>query len=101
MGKGPALTYAPILDRTLTDRLRDVAKENDIPLQYEVGSGTTGTNSYAIFSIGGGVKTALLSIPLKYMHSVVETLDLTDVKNTTRLLKEYVMDKKEAMESAR
>jgi len=101
MGKGPALTYAPILDRTLTNRLREVAKENDIPLQFDVGSGTTGTNSFAIFSTGAGVKTALLSIPLKYMHSVVETLDMTDVKNTTRLLKEYVVDKKEAMESAR
>ncbi|HWP80703.1 MAG TPA: M20/M25/M40 family metallo-hydrolase [Candidatus Acidoferrum sp.] len=101
MGKGPALTYAPILDRTFTDRLREVAKANDIPLQYEVGSGTTGTNSFAIFNTGKGVKTALLSIPLKYMHSVVETLDFSDVKNTTRLLKEYIMDKKEAMESAR
>ena len=101
MGKGPALTYAPILDRELTNTIRDVAKEADIPLQLEVSMGTTGTNSFSIFNTGMGVKTALISIPLKYMHSVVETLDFSDVKYTSKLLKEYVMYKKEVHEGVR
>ena len=100
MGKGPVVTYAPILDRDMTDRLLEVAKERNIPCQVEASVGTTGTNAYAIFATNYGVKTALISIPLKYMHSAIETMDLQDMKNVGRLLAAYMLDKKEAMTGA-
>ena len=94
MGKGPVLTYAPILDRAMTDRLLEVAKDRNIPCQTEASVGTTGTNAYAIFATNYGVKTALISIPLKYMHSAIETIDMQDVKSVGRLLFAYMLDKK-------
>ncbi|MBQ2698008.1 MAG: M42 family peptidase, partial [Clostridia bacterium] len=100
MGKGPVLTYAPILDRDLTDKLWEVARDRNIPCQLEASVGTTGTNSYAIFCTNQGVKTALISIPLKYMHSAIETLDLQDVKNVGRLLTAYILHRKEEMSHA-
>lgn len=100
MGKGAVITFAPILDRKMTETLIEVAAEAGIPVQTGVGMGTTGTNSHAVFNVGTGVKTALLSIPLKYMHSAIETMDMADLKSVTRLLKEYMLWKKEEMSRA-
>ncbi|MBQ3390965.1 MAG: M20/M25/M40 family metallo-hydrolase [Clostridia bacterium] len=100
LGKGPVLTYAPILDRELVKKLEEIAADRNIPVQTEASVGTTGTNAYSIFASNCGVKTALISIPLKYMHSAIETLDVQDVKNVGRLLAAYLLEKKEAMTRA-
>lgn len=86
LGKGPMLGIAPILDREFSARLRRAAKENGIPLQDDPMGGRTGTDADDIALTGSGVHTALISIALRSMHTVVETVDSDDVMNTARLL---------------
>ncbi|NLT57402.1 MAG: M42 family metallopeptidase [Clostridiales bacterium] len=100
MGKGPVVTFSPILDRRMTETLIEVAEACNIPLQTDVSMGTTGTNAHAVFNVRQGVPTALLELPLRYMHTTVETIDMKDLANTGRLLKEYMLHKKEEMTRA-
>lgn len=86
LGAGPMLGLAPILNRAFGERLRRAAAENGIPLQNDPMGGRTGTDADEIAVTGCGVKTALLSIPLRSMHTMVETVDSEDVLNTARLL---------------
>ena len=86
LGGGAMLGISPILHRPLTKKLESLARQADIPLQYEVMGGTTGTDADVISIAGGGVRTALLSIPLRYMHTPVELLDIADVKAVGRLM---------------
>ena len=55
--------------------------------------GRTGTNADSINNTGRGVKTALLSVPLRYMHTGCEVISLTDIENTAKLLAEYLLKK--------
>ncbi|MBR3150028.1 MAG: M20/M25/M40 family metallo-hydrolase [Eubacterium sp.] len=92
LGKGPMIGVSAILDRDITDRLFEVAKDCDIPYQTEVmGGGRTGTNADVISLTESGIKTALVSIPEKYMHSPIEVVDIKDVENTAKLLSQYVI----------
>jgi len=93
LGKGPMIGCAPVLDYDLTLALRDLATECDIPWQHDIMGGGTGTNADKISISRGGVPTALLSIPLRYMHTAVEVLDTEDIENTARLIAEYVLGK--------
>ena len=68
-----------------------IAKENDIPFQSEVMGGTTGTNADVISITKSGVKTGLISIPLKNMHSSVEVIDLEDVMSVCDILEKYIL----------
>lgn len=86
MGKGTMLGFSPLLDASLTARLRDLAERRHIPFQTEVMGGNTGTDADAVAISRGGVKTALLSIPLRYMHTPNETVDLRDIESTARLM---------------
>jgi len=95
MGGGPAIGLGPNLNRGLCDRLRSLAKERDIPCQLEVMEGNTGTNGWVIELCRGGVPTALLSVPVKYMHSPVEMLLLADFEHTARLLAEFICSYRE------
>ena len=90
MGKGPMVGYAPGLDKGMSRRLTQLAADAGIPAQREIMGGDTGTDADAIASSRAGVPTALLSIPLKYMHTPAEVVDLTDVENTGRLMAEYI-----------
>ena len=91
LGKGPMIGFSPVLNRRMSDELVDVAEKCGIPYQKEVmGGGSTGTNADDISLIQTGIKTALVSIPEKYMHSPIEVVDVTDVENTARLIAEYV-----------
>ena len=91
MGKGAMIGVSPILDRKMSDALVEVAKEKGIPYQLEImGSGRTGTNADAITVNQSGVKTALISIPEKYMHSPIEIVDTTDVESVAKLIAEYI-----------
>ncbi|MEG2597483.1 MAG: M42 family peptidase, partial [Oscillospiraceae bacterium] len=92
MGKGPMIGMAPMLNRLLSNELLILAKERNIPYQIEVITGrTTGTNADEISISRGGVKTGVLSLPLKYMHMPIEMIALSDVENVGRLLAEYLI----------
>ena len=88
--EGPMIGIAPILSRTLTQKLTELAKAEGIPYQVEVMGGKTSTNADHIAVARGGVQTALLSIPQKYMHTPIETVAVCDVENTARLLCAFV-----------
>lgn len=85
-GKGPVITIGPNLHRKLTDKMIKLAEENEISLQKEVCSGNTGTDAWEIQVSGDGVKTALLSVPLRYMHANYEVCSLADLESAARLI---------------
>ena len=95
LGAGPSIGISPTLDREFTNELIDIAKSRNIPYQHDVMGGRTGTNADSINITGCGVKTALLSVPLRYMHTANEVISLKDVENTAQLIAEYLF-KKEA-----
>lgn len=90
MGKGPMIGVAPILDRRLSLRLTETAKRANIPWQIEVMASRTGTDADAIAVSGKGVRAALVSIPLRFMHTPGEVVSLSDVENTAKLIAETV-----------
>lgn len=92
MQGGAMIGVAPTLDQSITNTLVRLAKEKDIPFQYEVMGGKTGTNSDSIGSVRSGIRCGMLSIPLRYMHTPVEVVDMEDVENTARLLAAYVRE---------
>lgn len=90
LGKGPMVGISPALNKEMSDKFISIAKEKNIPCQPEVMNGSTGTNADNIALTRGGVKTGLLSIPQRYMHTPCEVLDLEDIKHTGELIAEYV-----------
>ncbi len=95
LGKGPSVGISPTLDKELTDELINIAVQKNIPCQNDVMGGKTGTNADSISSVGCGVKTALLSVPLRYMHTANEIICVDDIENTAKLIAEFLL-KKEA-----
>ncbi len=93
MGKGPMIGIAPVLSRTLSTHLCELAKRENIPYQVEVMDGVTGTNADRIVVSRSGVLTGMVSIPIKYMHTPIETVCPDDVEHSARLIAAYVMQK--------
>ncbi len=91
MSKGPAIGIGPNMDRKLTQRLLNIAKDKDIPYQSEVMGGCTGTDGWVIQVSRTGVAVALASLPIKYMHSPVELMDLADAQAIVSLLTELAV----------
>ncbi|MGN0599970.1 MAG: M42 family metallopeptidase [Oscillospiraceae bacterium] len=92
MGKGTMIGFAPTLDRELSDRMKETAVKNNIPYQIEVMNDETGTNADRFSANAGGVKAVTLSIPLKYMHTPVEVISVSDVENTAKLIAAYIKE---------
>lgn len=90
LGKGSMIGFAPVLDREMSKQLVQIAKDCNIPYQVEIMSGETGTNADRFSVNRGGVKTVTVSIPLKYMHTPVEVIDINDVQYTANLIVEYL-----------
>ena len=90
MGDGAAIAVGPNMSRTMTAEIIEIAKKKNIPYQIEVIPGQSGTNAWAIQISREGVATALISIPLKYMHSPVETMDLTDAMSAVDILMAFI-----------
>ena len=90
MGKGPAIAFGPNIHPKLYQALVEVARELEIPYQVEPIPGRSGTDAWAIQVTREGIPTALLSIPLRYMHTSVETLSLGDVERTGRLVAGFI-----------
>lgn len=88
--KGPMVGIAPILDNGVTSLLLQLCEEQDIPHQLEVMNASTGTDADSIAVTRGGVRTGLISIPLRYMHSPVECVAPCDVEQTAKLLVAWV-----------
>ena len=86
LGGGPAIGVGPNMARWMTRRLVEKAKSQNMPYQLEVMSGHTGTNGWEMQISREGVATAVLSLPLKYMHSPIEVLSMADMEAVAKLL---------------
>jgi putative aminopeptidase FrvX len=85
-GRGPSVTYAPAVHQKLLDLIISAAEEAQIPFQREAASRYTGTDTDAFAYSNGGVPSALISLPLRYMHTTVEMAHKDDVNNVIRLI---------------
>lgn len=86
LGSGTAIGMGPNLHPGLTKLLLKLAQEKKIPHSIEVCEGHTGTNAWVLQTVREGIRTGLLSVPLKYMHTPVETLSEKDLEATAKLL---------------
>ena len=92
LGKGPVITSGPNIHPRLAERLIAVAKDYGLSYEQDFSPGPTGTDARAIQVSRDGIPTALLSVPLRYMHTSVELLDLDDLKGGGRLLAFFAAD---------
>jgi putative aminopeptidase FrvX len=86
LGDGPTITRGAIVSRTLNDLLDEAAAAEGIDCATEVAGGATRTDADVVHMSRAGVPTALVSIPLRYMHSPVELVELEDVEKVIRLI---------------
>ncbi len=91
IGKGPVITYAPAVQNKLRELIIDAAETNKIPFQRLASSRVTGTDTDAFAYSNGGVASALISLPLRYMHTTVEMVHREDVENVIRLIYESIL----------
>jgi putative aminopeptidase FrvX len=91
MGKGPVIAYAPATQNKLRDLIVDTATEKKIPFQRHATSRVTGTDTDAFAYSNGGVPSALISLPLRYMHTTVEMVHKADVENVIQLIYECLL----------
>ncbi|HNG90119.1 MAG TPA: M42 family peptidase, partial [Saprospiraceae bacterium] len=85
-GAGPSVTYAPSVHQNLLDLIIETAEKKKIPFQREAASRLTGTDTDAFAYSNGGVPSALISLPLRYMHTTVEMAHKEDVSNIIQLI---------------
>lgn len=90
LGSGPAIGLGPNFHPKLLDSLRDAAKRIELPFTIDPLPGRSGTDAWAIQVARQGVPTALLSVPIRNMHSPIEMLDLDDIRRAGRLLAEFI-----------
>ena len=90
IGKGPVISYAPAVQNNLRERIIETAEKNKIPFQRLASSRFTGTDTDAFAYSNGGVASALISLPLRYMHTTVEMVHRDDVENVVKLIYETV-----------
>ena len=91
MGNGPVITYAPAVQNKLRDLIVGTAEEKKIPFQRHATSRVTGTDTDAFAYSNGGVPSALISLPLRYMHTTVEMVHRDDVENVIQLVYESLL----------
>ncbi len=89
LGKGPTISIGPNLHPVINQKIRDIAEELNIKFQIEATPGNSGTDAWAIQVSREGVPTALLSIPLRYMHTPVEVVNSNDILDTGRLVSAF------------
>lgn len=91
-GKGPVLTYGAAVHKKLLDLIIDSAKKNDISFQRATASRATGTDTDAFAYSNEGVPSALISLPLKYMHTTVETASKSDINQVIDLIFNFLKE---------
>jgi putative aminopeptidase FrvX len=89
-GSGPVLTRGATLDPTVFELLHAAGEAEDIPFTVAASSRATGTDADAFHIARAGIPSAVVSIPLRYMHSPVEMVQLDDVENTAKLIAAFV-----------
>lgn len=89
-GKGPVLTYGPAVHNNLLDLIINAAEKNKIPFQRAAVSRATGTDTDAFAYSSGGIVSALISLPLRYMHTTVEAVHKDDTESVIKLIFESV-----------
>jgi endoglucanase len=92
LGSGPIIGVGPNLDAKLTRKLIDIAKDLEIPHDLEPLPASSGTDAWTIQVMVGGIRTALVGIAIRNMHSPVEVADLQDVSRTARLLSAFLAE---------
>ena len=90
-GEGPVLTYGPAVQNNLLELIIVAAQKNKIPFQRAVVSRSTGTDTDAFAYSNEGVTSALISLPLRYMHTTVEMVQKEDVENVIKLIYETLL----------
>ena len=90
LGEGPTIGVGPNFHPVLAARLKEVAEAHEIPYHVEPMPGSSGTDAWAIQVAREGVPTALISVPIRYMHQPVETLAVQDVERAGRLLAAFI-----------
>ncbi len=90
MGKGPAVGFGPHVHHKLFKKIKEVAEETNLNYQVQPSPRPGGTDAFAIQVARSGVASGLISIPLRYMHTSVETLDLNDIKQGGQLLARFI-----------
>ena len=94
IGKGPVIAYAPAVQQKLRDLIVDTAEKEKIPFQRAANSRYTGTDTHAFAYSNGGVPSALISLPLRYMHTTVEMVHREDVENVIKLIYHSLLNMK-------
>lgn len=92
MGCGGIISISPILSKAVTDKIIEISKQLDMNCDYEVCGGTTGTNADGISSTKSGIPCGVISIPVRNMHTQVETVDVSDMEKIAKLLAIYVLE---------
>lgn len=90
MGKGAGITLGGNIHPTLRKHLIEIANEYNISFQHEITPGLTGTDGRAMIITKCGIPTLVISLPLRYMHTSVETIDMNDVKTCAQLLARFI-----------
>ncbi|MBE6728628.1 MAG: M42 family metallopeptidase [Ruminococcaceae bacterium] len=91
LGKGSMIGISPVLNKAITEKLISTAESNKIDYQKEVMGSSTGTNADVISVTKCGVPTALVSIPLRNMHTDSEVINIRDIENTVQLLYKFII----------
>jgi endoglucanase len=94
MGRGPVLARGSACHPELVGRIERLARRLRIDLQYEASPAHTGTDADSIFLVKGGIPTAVVSLPQRYMHSPAEMVNLKDLESIARILGELCVDLK-------
>jgi len=95
IGEGPVIAYAPAVQQKLRELIVETAEKNKIPFQRNALSRATGTDTDAFAYSNAGVASALISLPLRYMHTTVEMVHREDVENGIRLIYESLLQMKD------
>lgn len=90
MGKGPGITIGGNIHPKLREKLIETAKEYNITHQFEIEPGPTGTDARAMQITRCGIPTLLISLPLRYMHTSIETINIEDIKMAAKLLARFL-----------
>ncbi len=91
-GDGAALGYGPNIDRYYFEILKNTSDKHNIPYQIEILEGSSGTNAWAYQTLNKGIPCLLLSFPLKYMHTPVECISITDYDNMMEHITYFLKD---------
>ena len=90
LGKGPVIGVGPNCTRWMARRLERKAEELGLDVQLEVMAGSSGTNGWPMQISREGIATAVLSLPLRYMHTPIETVHRDDLDHTAQLLAAFL-----------